>query len=102
MKYRKKGIKKEHHIIEDGEELLQDLVKKKLVKSVIPGRIKTTPKGQPGIPRLTFQYETNSGAKLLLKKGSTVQEVFVITDKTEELKQYLKEKSDGKKNGKRG
>jgi len=97
MKYRKKKIKKEHHIIEDGEELLTQLVKEGLVKSVIPGRIKTTPKGQPGNVRLTFQYETQSGAKLLLKKGSTVQEVFVITDKVEELKEYLKGKSGGKK-----
>jgi hypothetical protein len=92
MKYRKKGIKREHHIIEDGEELLEDLIKKKLVKSIIPGRIKTTPKGQPGIARLTYQYETNSGAKLLLKKGSTVQEVFVITDDVNSLKEYIEEK----------
>jgi len=92
MKYRKKGIKKEHHIIEDGEELLAELVRKGLVKSVIPGRIKTTPKGQPGNPRLTFQYETNSGAKLLLKKGSTVQEVFVITQDINKLKDYLKKR----------
>jgi hypothetical protein len=92
MKYRKKGIKKEHHIIEDGEELLEELIKKKLAKSIIPGRIKTTPKGQPGKVRLTYQYETNSGAKLLLKKGSTVQEVFVITEDTEKLKEFIKEK----------
>ncbi|NPA17343.1 DUF2103 domain-containing protein [Persephonella sp.] len=92
MKYRKKGIKKEHHIIEDGEEILHELVKNGLVKSVIPGRIKTTPKGQPGNIRLTFQYETNSGAKLLLKKGSTVQEVFVITEDTQKLREYLKKR----------
>ena len=92
MKYRKKGIKKEHHIIEDGEEVLQDLIKKGLVKSVIPGRIKTTPKGQPGNIRLTFQYETKSGAKLLLKKGSTVQEVFVVSSDIERLKEYLNKK----------
>ena len=92
MKYRKKGIKKEHHIIEDGEEILQDLIKKGLVKSIIPGRIKTTPKGQPGNIRLTFQYETNSGAKLLLKKGSTVQEVFVVAPDTERLKDYINKK----------
>ncbi|HHG75128.1 MAG TPA: hypothetical protein ENK22_08780 [Persephonella sp.] len=92
MKYRKKGIKKEHHIIEDGEEILQDLIKKGLVKSIIPGRIKTTPKGQPGNVRLTFQYETNSGAKLLLKKGSTVQEVFVVAPDTERLKDYINKK----------
>ncbi|RMD46791.1 MAG: hypothetical protein D6831_01215 [Aquificota bacterium] len=92
MKYRKKGIKKEHHIIEDGEELLEELVKKGLVESIIPGRIKTTPKGQPGNPRLTFQYETQSGAKLLLKKGSTVQEVFVITSKKQQLKEFIQKK----------
>ncbi len=91
MKYRKKGIKKEHHIIEDGEKLLQQLVKNHLVKSIIPGRIKTTPKGRPGKVRLTYQYDTEAGAKLLLKKGSTVQEVFVITDKREELKNYIKQ-----------
>ncbi|ACO04230.1 MAG TPA: hypothetical protein DEP48_04960 [Persephonella sp.] len=92
MKYRKKGIKKEHHIIEEGEQLLNELVKNRLVKSVIPGRIKTTPKGKPGNPRLTYQYDTKSGAKLLLKKGSTVQEVFVITDDRESLRKFIEER----------
>ena len=92
MKYRKKGLKKEHHIIENGEEVLQELIKKGLVKSIIPGRIKTTPKGKPGKIRLTFQYETNSGAKLLLKKGSTVQEIFAITSDIQALKEYIQRK----------
>jgi hypothetical protein len=92
MKYRKKGIKKEHHIIEDGEKLLNELIKEKLVRSIIPGRIKTTPKGKPGNPRLTYQYDTKSGAKLLLKKGSTVQEVFVITDDREALRRFIEKK----------
>ncbi len=91
MKYRKKGIKKEHHIIEDGEKVLERLVKENLVKAIIPGRIKTTPKGRPGKVRITYQYDTQSGAKLLLKKGSTVQEVFVITNKRDQLKEYIKE-----------
>jgi len=94
MKYRKKGIKKEHHIIEDGEKVLRTLIKEGLVDSIIPGRIKTTPKGRPGKIRLTYQYDTESGAKLLLKKGSTVQEVFVITNKRNELKEYLKNIQD--------
>ena len=92
MKYRKKGIKKEHHIIEDGEKVLEELVKLGLVKAIIPGRIKTTPKGRPGKVRLTYQYDTEAGAKLLLKKGSTVQEVFVITEKREKLKSFIKDK----------
>ncbi len=91
MKYRKKGIKKEHHIIEDGEKVLEDLIKRGLVESIIPARITTTPKGKPGNIRLTYQYDTEAGAKLLLKKGSTVQEIFVVTEKREELKKYLKQ-----------
>lgn len=91
MKYRKKGIKKEHHIIEDGEAILNQLIKEGLVDSIIPGRIKTTPKGRPGKIRLTYQYDTQSGAKLLLKKGSTIQEVFVITNNREDLKKFIKE-----------
>ena len=90
MKYRKKGIKKDHHIIEDGEKALEELIKLGLVKSIIPGRIKTSPKGRPGKLRLTYQYDTKAGAKLLLKKGSTVQEVFVITDKRNELREFMK------------
>lgn len=92
MKYRKKGIKREHHIIEGFEKHLEELVKLGLVKSIIPGRITTTPKGVGGKHRITYQYDTEAGAKLLLKKGSTVQEAFVITDKREELKNYLKKK----------
>ncbi|RMA97163.1 DUF2103 domain-containing protein [Hydrogenothermus marinus] len=91
MKYRKKGIKKEHHIIEDGEAVLNQLIKEGLADSIIPGRIKTTPKGRPGKIRLTYQYDTQSGAKLLLKKGSTIQEVFVITNNREDLKKFIKE-----------
>jgi len=92
MKYRKKGIKREHHILEGFEELLEELVKLGLVRSIIPGRITTTPKGVGGKYRITYQYDTEAGAKLLLKKGSTVQEAFVITDKREELKKFIKEK----------
>ena len=89
MKYRKKGIKKEHHIIEGGEKVLQELVKHGLVDSIIPARITTTPKGMPGNIRLKYQYDTEAGAKLLLKKGSTVQEIFVVTNKRDELKKFL-------------
>ncbi len=92
MKYRKKGIKREHHIIEGFDKLLEELIKLGLVEAVIPGRITTTPKGVGGKHRITYQYDTEAGAKLLLKKGSTVQEAFVITQKREELKKYLKQK----------
>ncbi|ACN99645.1 DUF2103 domain-containing protein [Sulfurihydrogenibium azorense] len=90
MKYRKKGIKREHSIIEDFEKDLQTLVEEGLIKSAIPGRIYTSPKAQSGKKIITYQYDTETGAKLLMKKGSTVQEVFVITERRQELKEYLK------------
>jgi hypothetical protein len=89
MKYRKKGVKREHSIIEDFEKDLQALVEMGLAKSVIPGRIYTSPKVQKGDKVIKYQYDTETGAKLLLKKGSTVQEAFVITDKRQELRAYL-------------
>ncbi len=89
MKYRKKGIKREHSIIEDFEKDLQALVKEGLAKSIIPGRIYTSPKAQKGSKIITYQYDTETGAKILLKKGSTVQEAFVITEKRKELKEYI-------------
>ncbi|MGB9766262.1 MAG: DUF2103 domain-containing protein [Sulfurihydrogenibium sp.] len=89
MKYRKKGIKREHSIIEDFEKDLQTLVEEGLVKSIIPGRIYTSPKAQSGRKVITYQYDTETGAKLLMKKGSTVQEVFVITQRREDLKNFL-------------
>ncbi|MEZ0323348.1 MAG: DUF2103 domain-containing protein [Hydrogenothermaceae bacterium] len=89
MKYRKKGVKREHSIIEDFDKDLETLVEMDLVKSVIPGRIYTSPKAQSGSKKITYQYDTQAGVKLLLKKGSTVQEVFVITNRREDLKTYL-------------
>jgi hypothetical protein len=89
MKYRKKGVKREHSIIEDFEKDLQALVEMGFAKSVIPGRIYTSPKAQKGDKIIKYQYDTETGAKLLLKKGSTVQEAFVITDKRQELRAYL-------------
>lgn len=89
MKYRKKGIKREHSIIEDFDKDLELLVEKGLVDSVIPGRIYTSPKAQHGKKKISYQYDTQTGAKLLLKKGSTVQEVFVVCKDRDSLKQYL-------------
>lgn len=89
MKYRKKGIKREHSIIEDFEKDLQALVEQGLAKSIIPGRIYTSPKSQKGNKIITYQYNTETGAKILLKKGSTLQEAFVITKKREELREYI-------------
>jgi len=84
-KYRKGKIKLEHHLIEGAEELLKSLEKLSSVKGIIPGRISRNQKGR-GQKGLFLKYETPSGWKLLLKSGSTVQEIFVITDDKELFK----------------
>ena len=84
-KYRKGKIKKEHHIIEGGEEILKKLARLESVKSIIPGRIYRNQKGK-GQKGLFLKYETPSGWKLLLKNGSTVQEIFVVVEDKELFK----------------
>lgn len=90
MKFRKKGVKREHSILEGFEKDLETLVSLGLVKAVIPGRIYTSPKAQSGKKRVSYQYETSAGAKLLLKKGSTIQEVFVVCEDRLKLKDFIK------------
>lgn len=84
-KYRSGKIKREHHIIEGGEELLKELSSLESVKSIIPGRIYRNQKGK-GQKGLFLKYETQSGWKLLLKNGSTIQEIFVVVDDKELFK----------------
>jgi hypothetical protein len=78
-KYRKGKVKLEHHLIEDADEYIKELERLESVKGIIPGRIYRNQKGK-GQKGLFLKYETPSGWKLLLKNGSTVQEIFVITD----------------------
>ncbi|GIX42350.1 MAG: hypothetical protein KatS3mg129_2083 [Leptospiraceae bacterium] len=93
MKYRKNKIKKEHHILEGFDKYLEKIAMDLPVQNITPGRIKKVNKANKGDLRITFQYPTQSGAKLLLKKGSTVQECFVVIDKENIalLNQYIKQ-----------
>ncbi len=84
-KYRKGKVKLEHHLIEGAEEYIGQLEKLPSVKSIIPGRIFRNQKGR-GQKGIFLKYETPSGWKLLLKNGSTVQELFIITDDKELFK----------------
>lgn len=89
-KYRKGKLKLEHHLIEGAKEYIEKLQKLESVKSIIPGRIFRNQKGR-GQKGLFLKYETPSGWKLLLKNGSTVQEIFVVTDDKELFKaEFLK------------
>ena len=83
-------MKLEHHLIEGAKEYIGKLQKLESVKSIIPGRIFRNQKGR-GQKGLFLKYETPSGWKLLLKNGSTVQEIFVVADNKELFKaEFLK------------
>ncbi len=91
MKYRKNKIKQEHGIIKGLKKFLEHKVSTlDTVEGIIPGRIKVgkTP-GENLI--VTYQYSTVSGAKLIARSGTSVQEVFVITSDPEEVKQAIEE-----------
>lgn len=92
MKYRKNKIKQEHGIIKGLKKFLEHNVSTlDSVEGVIPGRIKVgkTP-GENLI--VTYQYSTVSGAKLIARSGTSVQEVFVITSDPEKVKDIIEEK----------
>ncbi|NPB04900.1 MAG: hypothetical protein GXO08_00740 [Aquificae bacterium] len=84
-KYRKGKLKVEHHLVEGAEDYLRTLERFQSVEAIIPGRIFRNQKGR-GQKGLFLKYETPSGWKLLFKNGSTVQEVFVITNDRELFK----------------
>ena len=91
MKYRKNKIKQEHGIIKGLKKFLENNISiLDSVEGIIPGRIKVgkTP-GENLI--VTYQYNTVSGAKLIARSGTSVQEVFVITNNPEKLKEVIEE-----------
>lgn len=90
-KYRTNKIKREHTIIEDIHELLEDVALLPGVKSIIPGRIHR--RSGSGIrPRLRINYRTSSGYKMLAKNSSSLQEIFLVTDEPEEVGSALQKK----------
>ncbi len=60
------------------------------VDGILPGEIKVgNSTGEQLIVK--FQYNTLSGAKLIARSGSSIQEIFVVTRFPEKLKQLLGE-----------
>ena len=60
------------------------------VDGVLPGEIKVgNAKGEKLIVK--FKYSTISGAKLIAKSGSSIQEIFVVTRQPEKLQRVIVE-----------
>ncbi|MHC1636512.1 MAG: DUF2103 domain-containing protein [Candidatus Methanospirareceae archaeon] len=93
FKYVKRGVKRKHRIVEDILPLLEKISEIEGVEKVIPASISYSPKRSIRQPELRFQRETLSGFKLLAHSKGSIQEVFVIVEKSkrEEVKKKLKD-----------
>jgi hypothetical protein len=91
MKHRKNKIKRQHSIIKGlGSFLETHISPLEFVESIIPGEIKVGKKpGENLVVR--YKYSTVSGAKLIARSGTSVQEVFVVTSDPEGLKGIIEE-----------
>ncbi len=58
------------------------------VDAIFPGVIKRKKGATAGL-KVKFQYPTKTGAKLLALSRGCVQEVFVVTQKPEKLKEVI-------------
>lgn len=91
MKHRAKNskIKYEHRMIHGLRSYLeQELEPLEYLKSIFPAEIRRT-KSTSSKLRVLFKYETKTGAKLLAYGSGVVQEVFVVTNDVEKLKNKL-------------
>lgn len=86
-KHRSGGLKREHQILEGFEGPLLNLAADEDVQSILPGRVSARSSG--GTRRLTFQYPTDSGAKLLAKTPQAVQEIFVVCGDPQRLRRRV-------------
>jgi len=77
-RFRRKGLKLQHNIIEGGRAILERVAVLPEVKAVIPGAISFAgAKEQRG---LRIKYRTRSGVKCQLELPAGIQEVFIIGD----------------------
>lgn len=89
MKYRKNKIKTEHSIIKGLRRFLEDNVSGlDHVTGIIPGQIKVGRATGENLV-VSYRYSTRTGAKLIARSGTSVQEVFIITNNPEELKAVI-------------
>lgn len=97
-KYVKRGVKRQHQIIEGILPLLEKISKIEGVKKVTPAIISYSPKRIIEQPVLRFQRETMSGFKLSAHSKGGIQNIFVVVEgsKKREIENKLKEqiKSD--------
>ena len=89
MKHRKNKIKRQHGIIKGLKKFLEkEISGHDFVSSIIPGEIKVGNSTGENL-KIRYQYETQSGAKLIAVSGNSVQEIFVVTSDPEKLREII-------------
>lgn len=94
QKYTKKGVKRQHSIIEGVLRFLEEIAAIDGVKKVIPGVINYSPKRGIKQPFLKISRDTITGIKVLAHSKGKVQEIFVICndERRDEIKNTIGEK----------
>lgn len=81
FKYVKRGVKRQHQIVEDILTILEEIAKIDGVRKVVPAKISYSPiRGISG-PVVKLQRETVSGFKLLAHNKGAIQEIFIVVDR---------------------
>jgi hypothetical protein len=88
-RHRSKGVKREHGIIAGLLPVLERIAAHPAISSVTPGRISVTRGATPSL-ELRCGPPTISGLKLTARRGTTAQEVFVVTGERDAVVAYLR------------
>ncbi len=89
MKHRKNKIKSQHGMIKGLRKFLEkEISSQDFIKGIIPGRIDVG-KATGEVLKVSYQYKTEAGAKLIARSGSSIQEIFVTTDAPESLEKII-------------
>lgn len=88
-KYRAKGVKREHGIMAGLLPVLERIAACPDVSAVTPGRISVVRGGAPSLV-LRFGTPTISGLKLTARRGTTAQEVFLVTARPDAALDFLR------------
>ncbi|WP_297437978.1 DUF2103 domain-containing protein [Thermococcus sp.] len=79
-KHFKRGVKREHHFLKGIEKPLEEIASIPGVKKIIPGRIYAS--DSRGF-EIKVTRETQTGLKLVAKSDGSVQEVFLVADRSD-------------------
>ena len=88
VKHRRHKVKREHGIIQNALNWLEDLGSHSEVTDIIPGVIEVSRSPERGI---VYKYETTTGCKLLLKSNGSIQEAFVVTKEPQWVRKWVED-----------